>query len=157
MALVLRFLKPYQVKALNKLVEKGASFVHSEAMLESAIYSPSNHQHYSKENDLATLAAVQSCALIKNHPFLNGNKRTALLAANLFLLQNGKALQRDPYRAEANDSITQAHGQIAEGNMDHAAVADVYRACMTAATTVDLTQAASLIEDENKPPSDSQK
>lgn len=58
MALVLRFLKPYQVKALNKLVEKGASFVHSEAMLESAIYSPSNHQHYSKENDLATLAAV---------------------------------------------------------------------------------------------------
>ncbi|KAL9123655.1 MAG: hypothetical protein Q9175_008318, partial [Cornicularia normoerica] len=103
------------------------------------------------------LAAVQSCALIKNHPFLNGNKRTALLAANLFLLQNGKALQQDPYQAEANDAITQAHGQIAEGKMDYAALADIYRTCMTAATTANLTQAASLVEDEIKPPSDSQK
>ncbi|CAF9906064.1 hypothetical protein IMSHALPRED_004065 [Imshaugia aleurites] len=153
MAPILPFLKPSQIKLLNELIEKGASFVHSEPMLESAIHSPSNHQYYLKENDLAQLAAIQSCALIQNHLLLNGNKRTALLAANLFLLQNGKALQRDPYQAEANDAITQAHSQIAEGKMDSAALVNIYRACMTAAT---LTQTA-IVEDESRPPSDNQK
>ena len=154
MAPILPFLKPSQIKILNELIEKGASFVQSEPMLESAIHSPSNHQYYLKENDLAQLAAIQSCALINYHLLLNGNKRTALLAANLFLLQNGKALQRDPYQAEANDAITQAHSQIVEGKMNSAALADIYRACMTAAT---LTQTVILVKHESKPSSDNQK
>lgn len=95
-------------------------------MLESAVNSPINQQHYKQENDLARLAAALSYKLIKNHAFANGNKRTALLAANLFLLQNGKLLQQDAYRVENNDAITQAHSGVAMGEVEESELADCY-------------------------------
>jgi len=90
-ALSLRFLRVSQVKILNACIEE-ASCVRDASMLESAVNSPINQQHYAHENDPARLAAALSSWLIKNHSFANGNKQTPLLAANLFLLQNGKVL-----------------------------------------------------------------
>ena len=66
--------------------------------------------------------------LVKNHSFANGNKRTALLAANLFLMQNGSVLQQDSARLETNDAITRAHSDVAMGKMDEAELAELLRA-----------------------------
>ena len=144
-ALTLRFLRASQVKILNSCIE-GASCVRDESMLESAVHSPINQQHYANENDPARLAAALSSRLIKNHPFANGNKRTALLAANFFLLQNGKVLQQDALRVEANDTLTRAHSDVAMGKMEESELAEIYRAAWRAATNADYIQAASLYE-----------
>jgi len=65
--------------------------------------------------------------LIKYHAFVNGNKRTALLAANLFLLQNEKLLQQDAYRVKNNDAITQAHFSVAMSEVKKSELTEVYR------------------------------
>ena len=130
--LSLRFLRVSQVKILDACI--------------SAVNSPINQQHYGHENDSARLAAALSSRLIKNHPFANGVKRTALLAANLFLLQTGKVLQQDPHQVEKNDSITRAHADITMGKMEEAELAEIYRAAWQTATSANHTQAASLCE-----------
>ena len=101
-------------------------------MLQSAIHSPGNYQRYETENNLARLAALLSCALIEDHSPSNGNKQIALLAANLVLLQNGKVSEQDPCQVQANDAITQAHGDVATGKMEHTVLTEIYRAFMTA-------------------------
>ena len=140
-ALSFRFIRVSQVKLLNTYVEGASSCVRK---LESAVNSPINQQHYGDENDPARLAAALSYRLIKNHAFANGNKRTPLLAANLFLIQNGKVLQQDAYRVESNDAITQAHSDVAMGKVEESELAEVYRRLWQTATTANRTQAASL-------------
>jgi death-on-curing protein len=66
------------------------------AQLESAIGRPVNHWHYG-EDDMVTLAAMLLLGIGQNHPFEQGNKRTAFLAAGIFLELNG-------YRFEVDDS-----------------------------------------------------
>ena len=144
-ALSLRFLRVSQVKILNTCIEE-ASCVRDESMLESAINSPINQQHYANENNPARLAAALSSRLIKNHPFANGNKRTALLAANLFLLQNGKILQQDALRVENNDAITRALSDVAMGKMEEPELAEIYRTAWRTATNANHAQAATLDE-----------
>jgi len=141
----LRFLRASQVKALNTYIE-GASCVRDESMLESAVNSPINQQHYAHENDPARLAAALASRLIKNHPFANGNKRTALLAANLFLSQNGKVLRQDSLRVEGNDTISRACIDVAMGQMEESELVEIYRTAWRTATSANHTQAASLYE-----------
>ncbi|KAL8905412.1 MAG: hypothetical protein Q9207_002652 [Kuettlingeria erythrocarpa] len=126
-ALTFRFVRASQVKWLNYRIEKAAHFVKDENMLESAISAPENNQHYAGVQDPAMLAAILSTRLIKNHPFANGNKRTALLAANAFLAQTGKVLQQNSFDPENNDVITQAHTDVAMGTLDEEALASIYR------------------------------
>jgi death on curing protein len=52
--------------------------------LESALARPANCFHY-KNGDLADLAAAYCFGITKNHPFVDGNKRTAFLALITFL------------------------------------------------------------------------
>ncbi len=94
----------------------------------------------------ARLAAALSYKLIKYHAFVNGNKRTALLAANLFLLQNEKLLQQDAYRVKNNDAITQAHFSVAMSEVKKSELTEVYRELWQPATNVNRTQAARLCE-----------
>jgi death-on-curing protein len=68
--------------------------------LESAIHAPQNLWYYSEESDLFDLAACYCSHLALNHPFEDGNKRTALAAALKFLSVNGV----DPSRRK-NSSI----------------------------------------------------
>ncbi len=144
-ALSFRFLRVSQVKILNACIEE-ASCVRDESMLESAVNSPINQQHYAHENESARLAAALSSRLIKNHPFANGNKRTALLAANLFLLQNGKVLQQDATRVESNDVSTRAHSDVVMGKMEEPELAEIYRTAWRTAPNANHTQATSLHE-----------
>ncbi|KID59689.1 DOC family protein, partial [Metarhizium hybridum] len=64
-------------------------------MLESAIDSPMNHKNYG-QTDLFQLAGILAEKVILNHPYQDGNKRTALFAADMFLKINGYQLQKRP-------------------------------------------------------------
>jgi len=66
-----------------------------EGLLDSALARPRNHFAYKKKCDLADLAGVYAFGLSQNHPFRDGNKRVAFLAAGLFLELNGFELVPD--------------------------------------------------------------
>ena len=71
------------------LAEHGGAFgLRDESLLESALSAPVNHSEYS-EADIFMLAAVYAHALTSNHPFVDGNKRTAFVTAGIFLELNG--------------------------------------------------------------------
>lgn len=66
--------------------------IRDEGLLESALSRPVNRAAYDAEADVSTLAAGYAFGLAKNHPFIDGNKRTAYVAMELFLLDNGFVL-----------------------------------------------------------------
>lgn len=70
----------------------GAAGVRDEGLLESALSRPRNLAHYGAP-DAADLAASYAHGLGKNHPFIDGNKRSAFVAAELFLELNGQQLK----------------------------------------------------------------
>ena len=63
-------------------------------LLESALAKPENLAAYG-EPDVAALAAAYGYGISRNHAFIDGNKRTALVAAELFLQLNGWRLEAD--------------------------------------------------------------
>jgi death-on-curing protein len=72
----------------------GAQGVRDMGALESALARPRNLAAYG-EPDAAALAAAYAFGLAKNHPFVDGNKRAALVALELFLDLNGYVLIAD--------------------------------------------------------------
>lgn len=73
----------------------GGSGVRDAGLFDSALARPVNLAAYG-EPDFADLAASYGFGLAKNHPFVDGNKRTAFVAVELFLALNG-------YQLQAND------------------------------------------------------
>ncbi|WP_374579230.1 type II toxin-antitoxin system death-on-curing family toxin [Phenylobacterium sp.] len=73
----------------------GVSGLRDEGLLESALQRPANRFHYEQVADLHELAATYLVAIASNHPFADGNKRAAFLAAGLFLRLNGLRLVAD--------------------------------------------------------------
>lgn len=69
----------------------GASGMRDEGLLDSALARPLNLVAYG-DPDVFALAAAYGWGLAKNHPFVDGNKRTAFLAVGLFLRLNGYRL-----------------------------------------------------------------
>ena len=69
----------------------GAAGFRDEGLFDSALARPLNLAAYG-EPDACALAASYAVALAKNHPFIDGNKRTAFVALELFLLLNGQEL-----------------------------------------------------------------
>ncbi len=80
---------------LRQLAEHGgAEGVRDEGLLDSALARPKNQCAYSDElPDLAALAAAYAIGLMKNHPFVDGNKRTAYVVCRVFLMLNGNDIQ----------------------------------------------------------------
>ena len=66
----------------------GASGVRDDGLLESALARPLNRASYG-EPDIAELAAVYATAIVRNHPFVDGNKRTGFAALVMFLALSG--------------------------------------------------------------------
>lgn len=66
----------------------GGGGVRDEGLLESALARPQNAFAYG-ESDVAVLAGAYAFGIAKNHPFIDGNKRTAFVACELFLAANG--------------------------------------------------------------------
>ncbi len=77
-------------------VHGGGAGVRDAGMLESALARPSNRMAYDPGADCATLAADYGFGIARNHPFIDGNKRTAFVAMELCLIENG-------YRLNASD------------------------------------------------------
>jgi death on curing protein len=90
--------------------------------LESALNRPKNHWEYG-EDDLLTLAIILIIGIARNHPFLQGNKRTAFISAEMFLNLNGYSLQiaDSPILGEALDRLIER--KISEEDF-HLAVQD---------------------------------
>ena len=73
----------------------GLEGIRDESMLDSALNRPLQLFHYG-DPSLFELAAAYALGLVKNHPFLDGNKRSGFMAAAMFLEING-------YRLEAQE------------------------------------------------------
>jgi len=76
----------------------GPEGVRDPGALESALARPRNLAAY-KRPDAAALAAAYAYGLVRNHPFADGNKRTAWVVARVFLAINGYHLSFDPHEA----------------------------------------------------------
>ncbi|NEU11100.1 type II toxin-antitoxin system death-on-curing family toxin [Methylobacterium sp. BTF04] len=93
----------------------GPSGLRDEGALESALGRPVNRAAYG-EADLAELAAAYAFGIAKNHPFIDGNKRAALLSVVVFLGLNGIDFVAD--EAEAVVMIRGlAAGEVAEDGL----------------------------------------
>lgn len=90
-------------------------------LLESAVSRPLNKHAYG-ENDPCALAAAYAFGIARNHPFNDGNKRTAWVMARLFLRLNDVAIAFD--KADAIRMVL----ALASGELEESAVADWFRA-----------------------------
>lgn len=99
----------------------GAPGLRDEGMLESALARAANRFHYNGVDDVYDLAATYLVALASNHPFADGNKRAAFLAAGLFLALNGRRL-----RASQADAALKVMA-VAAGDRDVDSLADWLR------------------------------
>lgn len=77
----------------------GAPGVRDRGLFESAVARPQHLDAYgmpdSTSPDIAALAAAYGYGLSRNHPFIDGNKRTGFVATELFLVLNGSELVAD--------------------------------------------------------------
>lgn len=81
----------------------GATGIRDEGLLESALARAQNIAVYAESTpSLARLAAAYGAGIVRNHPFVDGNKRTGLMAAFVFIERNGSlvtASQQEAYFA----------------------------------------------------------
>ena len=70
----------------------GADGIRDEGLLDSALARPRNSFEYEDCDALPRLAAAYAAGIIQNHPFVDGNKRTAFITAALFLQEQGLRL-----------------------------------------------------------------
>jgi death on curing protein len=94
----------------------GAPGTRDEGLFESALARPLHLAAYGSP-DAADLAAAYGFGLARNHPFIDGNKRTAFVAVELFLELNGHEL----VAADADCVLTML--AVAAGQMDEPAFA----------------------------------
>ena len=81
---------------LRQIAEHGGDAgMRDETLLESALTRPLQRFSYDPSADLFALAASYATGLAKNHPFVDGNKRTAFVVYRLFLLRNGFTVTAD--------------------------------------------------------------
>lgn len=93
----------------------GTEGIRDEGLLESALNRPLNLYNYEKETDIAFLAAAYSFGIVRNHPFVDGNKRIAFLAVGLFLALNGFSLQVTQLEA-TQIMLALASGELSESD-----------------------------------------
>ena len=89
-----------------------------DGLLESVLARPRNVALYQEHVTLAQLAAAYAFGIAKNHPFIDGNKRAAFLAMNLFIEKNGWRL----VATEVDATLTMLN--LAAGELDEPALAD---------------------------------
>jgi death-on-curing protein len=99
----------------------GLRGIRDENVLESALARPQQKWHDGEKSDIAILAAAYGFALVKNHPYRDGNKRVGFLAMVTFLGMNGHDL-------EATDAevVTEMFA-LAEGRVSEEELADWLR------------------------------
>jgi death on curing protein len=105
----------------RQLAEHGGGMgLRDTGLLESALARPVNRWNYG-EDDPAALAAAYAFGIARNHPFIDGNKRTAWVLTRLFLVVNGHKLA-----FTAEDAIRMMLA-LAAGELEEEAVTDWFR------------------------------
>jgi len=95
----MKWLRTDAVLAMHKrqIAEHGGGEgVRDLGLLESALTRPQNIAAYEPDADIARLAAAYAFGIAKNHPIVDGNKRTSLVACRTFLILNGYQLDASP-------------------------------------------------------------
>ena len=90
----------------------GGTGVRDAGMLESALGRPINRWSYG-EDDRCALAAAYAFGIARNHPYVDGNKRTAWVLARLFLALNGVRIAFAPEDA-IRTVLALAAGELSE-------------------------------------------
>ena len=80
-------------------------------LLESALARPPNRAAYA-EATVFDLAAAYAFGIVRNHPFVDGNKRVALLAAALFLIEH------DVEISASDDAVVTSMLSLADGSLN---------------------------------------
>ena len=102
----------------------GASGLRDRALLLSALARPHNIAAYGSP-DLADLAAAYAMGIARNHPFVDGNKRTAIVvAAGAFLSPNGYQL------TATNEDLVRTMLAVADGSIPEEKLAAWFREWM---------------------------
>jgi len=118
------WLHPETVRAIHnrQIAEHGGSEgIRDEGLLDSALSRPQNLLAYGENTDIAALAASYAYGIARNHAFIDGNKRTALVVTRTFLAMNGvdlSATQQEKYLTFL---------KLAEGSIDEEQLADWIR------------------------------
>jgi death on curing protein len=99
-------------------LDGGAEGLSEAGPLDSALARPGHVYAYSDEPGIVTLAASYTAGIVRNHSFVDGNKRTGFLAGVLFLEMNGYR-----FNASEEDAANAVMG-LAAGTLDEAAFAE---------------------------------
>jgi len=103
-------------------LDGGAAGVRDEGLLQSALARPQQLHAYGHRPDTVDLATAYTAGIVRNHPFIDGNKRTGFVIGVLFLEMNG-------YRLTASEEdATQAVLGLAAGTIEENAFAVWMRA-----------------------------
>jgi death on curing protein len=103
-------------------LDGGAAGVRDPALLQSALARPQQLHAYGQKPDIIDMAAAYTFGLIRNHPFIDGNKRTAFILGALHLELNG-------YRLTATEeSAAQSVMNLAAGKLTEASYSAWLRA-----------------------------
>jgi death on curing protein len=92
----------------------GAAGLRDRGLLESALARPRQHHAYASSPDTIEMAALFTAGVVRNHPFVDGNKRTGFVIGVLFL-----ELNRFNFEASEPDA-TQAVMSLAADRLDEA-------------------------------------
>lgn len=103
----------------------GTGGIRDEGLLLAAMARPQNLFAYGENVDIAALAASYAFGIAKNHPFLDGNKRTALVVSITFLNLNGSDID-----ASMPEVYTTFLG-LAEGSVSEDELANWFRERLT--------------------------
>jgi death-on-curing protein len=95
----------------------GAAGLRDDALLQSALARPQQHFAYAESPDIIHLAAIYTASIVRNHPFVDGNKRTGFVLGVLFLELNGFRF------TAAEEDAARTVLALAAGDLDESAYA----------------------------------
>jgi death on curing protein len=109
----------------EQLNEHGGSHgIRDQGALESALARPQQKHAYDEDTDFADLAAAYAFGIARSHPFVDGNKRTAFVIAEIFLGLNG-------YEIETTDEdVAETFMRLADGKLTEKKLAEWIRVHM---------------------------
>ena len=96
-------------------VHGGAPGLRAPGLLQSALARPRQHHAYARSGGIIAMAALYTAGIVRNHPFVDGNKRTGFVVGILFLELNGFAF------SASEEDATQAVFNLAAGLLDETA------------------------------------
>ncbi|MHB1013428.1 MAG: type II toxin-antitoxin system death-on-curing family toxin [Desulfobacteria bacterium] len=94
----------------------GREGLRDPGLLSSALARPKNSRVYGRSSSIFDLAALYGTGIVRNHPFVDGNKRVALMAMYAFLEMNGYRLEA-PEAESVGTMLALAAGEVDERSL----------------------------------------